>query len=202
MKKHTFAIFAVIALLAVSAVAYLYMPILAQPGDHSDPLVTRRYVDDRITELQEQIAVLQHLITGMPAGSIQFPAHQGSPGGLTAADRDALFHDIMLHFDLVYGELLRSAAAGVNRVPPFDAVHVPAGRTVILEGGTEVVLRSGTGRVVAGPNGLLDVTAGRDIGNGEDVSMNHKLIAPLTDGRGITFTTDSWIMIRGGRTIV
>jgi hypothetical protein len=72
---------------------------------------------------------------------------------------------------------------------------------MILENGTEAVLRSGTATVIAGPNGLLDMTAGRDIANGESVNRNHLLIAPRSDGRGMRFTSSAWVMVRGGFSI-
>ncbi|MCL2217637.1 MAG: hypothetical protein FWB91_11550 [Defluviitaleaceae bacterium] len=199
MNKKMLGIITVVAVLLVSAAAYLYMPIMAQPGDANDPLVTRRYVDDRISQLEDEIAVLRHLLTGIPPGGTLPGTGGATPGaGLGAADMDALFAEVMLYFELMYGEMLR-AAAGVT---PFDALHVPAGTTMVFERGAEFILRTGQGRVVAGPNGIVDATAGRDVGNGEELSRNHLMMVPATDGRGVTFTTDVWIMIRGGYQIV
>jgi len=71
-----------------------------------------------------------------------------------------------------------------------------------IENGAEVILRTGTAVVVAGPNGLVDMTQGRDIANGVAVSRNHLLIAPRTDGRGLRFTSESnWVMVRGAFTL-
>ncbi|MCL2839174.1 MAG: hypothetical protein FWE05_00235 [Defluviitaleaceae bacterium] len=202
MKKKTLGIIAVVTVLAVSAMAYLYMPIIAQPGDHNDPLVTRRYVDDRISQLEEQIAVLQHLITGMPPGGTLPSGTSNIPGGIGSAEADALFAEVMLYFELMYGDLLRDAAANTGDVVPFTVHLIPAGRTVVFEGGAEFIMRTGQGRVVAGENGIVDVTAGRDVGNNQEVSTNHLMMVPATDGRGVTFTTAAWIMVRGGYQIV
>ena len=91
---------------------------------------------------------------------------------------------------------------GVAQVVPFTPLRVYAGQTLIASAGAEIILRSGTAHVVAGPNGLVDVTAGRDIGNGQQVSRNHLLLVPATDGRGMHFTANSWLMIKGGFIIV
>ena len=85
-----------------------------------------------------------------------------------------------------------------GQVVPFTPLLVPRGSTLVAEAGVEIILRSGTAYVVAGPNGLVDVTAGRDIANGQRVSPNHLLLVPATDGRGLRFTTDAWLMIKGG----
>jgi hypothetical protein len=110
----------------------------------------------------------------------------------------------------MYGEMLRAAANAPGtpgstpddeRTLVFTSINPQAGQTLILENGTEAVLRSGAATVVAGPNGLLDMTAGRDAANGEAVRRNHLLIAPRTDGRGMHFSASSWVMVRGGFTL-
>ena len=55
MNKKKLGIIAV-TVLVLSTLTYLYIPIMAQPGDANDPLVTQRYVDDQIARLEEQIA--------------------------------------------------------------------------------------------------------------------------------------------------
>ena len=160
---------AIIAVLAgLLLLSYFYTPAIAQPGTASDPLVTQRYVDERIAELQGQIALLQAQITALQQG-------QGQPGGAPAVG---------------------------GQVVPFTPLFVPGGSTLIAEAGVEFILRSGSANVIAGPNGLVDVTAGRDVGNGQAVSRNHLMLVPATDGRGLSFVSDAWLMIKGGFTVV
>jgi len=151
---------AIIAALAVLLVlSYLHTTTYAQPGTASDPLVTQRYVDERIASLQAQITALQGQLSGITT----------TPG-----------------------------APEPSQVVPFTPLFVPRGSTLFAEAGAEIILRSGNAIVVAGPNGLVDVTAGRDIGNGQAASRNHLLLVPATDGRGLQFTSDAWLMIKGG----
>ena len=157
-QKRNFIYPAIIAVLAgLLLLSHLSTPAIAQPGTAADPLVTQRYVDDRIAELQAQINALQG----------EQPS--GTPGG---------------------------------QVVPFTPLLVPAGSSLIADAGVEIILRSGIATVIAGPNGLVDVTAGRDIQNGETVNRNHLLLVPATDGRGLYFASDAWLMIKGGFVIV
>jgi len=151
---------AIIATLAVLLIlSHFRTATYAQPGTPSDPLVTQRYVDERISALQTQITALQN----QQGGNLT----PGAPG----------------------------------QVVPFTPLFVPRGSTIVAEAGTEIILRSGSASVVAGPNGLVDITAGRDIANNQPVSRNHLLLVPATDGRGLHITADAWLMIKGGFSI-
>ena len=84
----------------------------------------------------------------------------------------------------------------------FKVVEVPAGKSVILNEGTEAILRMGTCSVIASQKGgLSDVTMGFDLADGIVVQGNHHLICPLNDGRGLKASTTCLIMIKGNYTI-
>ncbi|MCL2362691.1 MAG: hypothetical protein FWC73_12870 [Defluviitaleaceae bacterium] len=172
MKKRDLGYTIVIAVLAgLLLLSHLSVPVAAQPGTASDPLVTQRYVDDLVADLQRQINALQ--------------GGGGDAGGITAAERNAIVNEVLQDM-------------GDSQVVPFTPLFLPAGSTLIANAGVEFILRSGSATVIAGPNGLVDVTGGRDIGNGQVVSRNHLMLVPATDGRGLNILTDSWLMIKGG----
>ncbi|NLY68036.1 MAG: hypothetical protein GX069_10820 [Tissierellia bacterium] len=86
----------------------------------------------------------------------------------------------------------------------FEVVELKAGQFLIGKGGTEIILRGGTGNgrgrakiVAAGQNGLSDITQGKDLTNGEEVPLNHLLIVPRDDGRGVFAITDSVYLVKG-----
>ncbi|NPV69677.1 MAG: hypothetical protein HPY55_03385 [Firmicutes bacterium] len=80
----------------------------------------------------------------------------------------------------------------------LTVVNLPAGGKITCEAGAEVVLRAGKATAVGSPQGgLSDVTAGKDIQTGQPVSLNHLLIIPRSDGRGLQATTDCVLMVRG-----
>jgi len=80
----------------------------------------------------------------------------------------------------------------------FTAVELTGGQKLIGNGGTEMILRSGEASAIDnGANGISDLTAGIDLMTGEQVGLNHLIMVPRTDGRGITALTDAWVMVRG-----
>lgn len=83
----------------------------------------------------------------------------------------------------------------------FEVVNVGAGKKVIGSAGTEMILRMGTGSIIASARGgLSDVTEGVDLGDGVSIPPNHLMIIPLDDGRGVQIApdADAILMIKGG----
>ncbi len=86
----------------------------------------------------------------------------------------------------------------VDKKIAFAPLHLSAGQTLICGEGAEIILRSGEAAAVAGgTNGISDLTSGADILNGRPVSLNHHLLVPRADGRGIKTSTEAWVLIRG-----
>jgi hypothetical protein len=118
-----------------------------------------------------------------------------------------LFAAMMYYFEIMYGERLDAALANIPGpagepiqpvIAPFEVLNPQAGDILTFVEGTEVILRGGRAIALTGIyNGIPDVTAGEDIMNGEDIGLNHLMIFPRTDGRGMIFTYESWIMMRG-----
>lgn len=72
------------------------------------------------------------------------------------------------------------------------------GEFTTFEVGTEAVLRSGKGIIVAGSGGgLADLTSGHDLKGGSLVPLNHLLLAPSSDGRGIRAETTVVFLAKG-----
>ncbi|MDR0571005.1 MAG: hypothetical protein LBG71_07300 [Clostridiales Family XIII bacterium] len=89
---------------------------------------------------------------------------------------------------------LASASASV-----FTPLEIKEGRVLIGAEGAEVILRSGEAFVVsAAENGVSDLTAGADLASGTAIALNHLLLAPRGDGRGLRAATDAWVMVKGG----
>ena len=151
----------VMVLLVAIIAALQLIPAFANPGDANDPLVTQRYVDERIAALTAEIDQLRGIINNIAPGSVE-------AGG----------------------------------VVPFAPVNIPAGSTLIADAGAEFIVRSGTATAVSGADGMVNVTAGVDIINGMDIPANNLLLVPRSDGRGFFAETDTWIMIKGGFSIV
>jgi hypothetical protein len=207
---------AVITLLLCAAfLPALLTQVAAQPGDAADPLVTRRYVGERVDPIWAEIqtlraenAALRALVEG--GGSTGLPA-QGENNIDISALRAEIFGEVMEAVEAYLATLDPSHAPQdpdaptpppeiTDRELEFTTINVSYNQVLTLENGAEAILRNGTAIIVADGNvGLVDMTAGRDIRAGESVPRNHLLIAPRTDGRGLRFTAaSSWVMVRGG----
>jgi len=200
--KALLVIFAVAALVAIAQ----FVPVLAQPGTTNDPLVTQRYVDNKIAELRVEINQLRNAINNISPGT-----SFGGSGNISNADRDALFAEVMLYFETMYGDMLRAAMEVANatditpaspQVVPFEPLFVPAGGRLIAEAGVEIILRSGHATAISGPDGMVNVTAGADVTHGVRIPLNNLLLVPRSDGRGLNFVTDSWLMIKGSYEVI
>jgi len=80
-------------------------------------------------------------------------------------------------------------------------VTVPPGKTLMVSGGGEAIVRTGRMMVVSdSENGLSDLTEGADIAPGKQVPANHLILFPR-DGRGLRTvenqTADSIVLVRG-----
>lgn len=171
-----------------------FVPTTAQPGDMTDPLVTRGYVNARITELSNEIVELRAMVSSLSPG---WDA-DGTAMNQQDIDREMLFSDFIRYFEEIYGYALDMATS----VIPFSPVHVPAGNMLLGHAGAEFILRSGIATAVSGPDGMVNVTSAVDVTSGMTIPANSLLLVPRTDGRGFVADTDVWVMIKGGFDIV
>lgn len=102
------------------------------------------------------------------------------------------------------GTVPAAPGTGVAAPPPaplpLEVVQLAPGQRLVAEGGTEIILRTGKVKVATEPaslGGLSDLTAGRDVANGQDVAANHLLLVPRSDGRGVVATTAAILLVRG-----
>jgi len=80
-------------------------------------------------------------------------------------------------------------------------VDVKKGQTMTMEIGCELMLRVGGGTVKASSGvGLIDMTDGNTLENGQALVTNHLYLVTL-DGRGFTATSDARLLVRGSYTI-
>jgi putative cell wall-binding protein len=84
----------------------------------------------------------------------------------------------------------------------FTPVNVAAGKTILGGEGTEIILRSGSAKVVLnGSDTITDATTGKSLAEGTTLSANHLTIIPRDDGRGYKVTKDAWFIVKGSYTI-
>ncbi|KEO84040.1 hypothetical protein [Tumebacillus flagellatus] len=85
----------------------------------------------------------------------------------------------------------------------FKVVTLNAGQTIKGGEGTELILRGGTATAIASSNGgVSDVTGGTDLAQGANVELNHLLLTPRNDGRGMKVGNGTaYLMVRGAYTV-
>lgn len=84
----------------------------------------------------------------------------------------------------------------------FEVLSIKAGQKVIAGASAEIVLRSGKATAIAGASGgVSDLISGKDLKTGNAITVNHLLLIPVDDGRGLKATTDIWILIKGTYTV-
>ena len=80
----------------------------------------------------------------------------------------------------------------------FAPIQLLEGQRLLGGEGAEFILRSGEATAIDnGANGVSDLTAGTDLMTGQPVMLNHHLLIPRDDGRGLTAATEAWVMVRG-----
>lgn len=141
-------------------------------GSSNDPLVTKSYVDSQIASV--------------------------SDGGSTAKLESKL---------AAQEEMISVLTQEINALKQqssssYTLVTVPQGSSIVGAQGTEIIVRSGNGLVLASQGGgLQDMTEGTDLLAGSEVPKYHLVIVPREDGRGILATKDLIVMVRGGYNI-
>lgn len=163
-------------------VAVVFAQAAGEPGSSSDPLVTKSYVDQQIAQLAARIN----------------SSSGGSSGTSDSASIEQLRADVgdLTKFVIDLNSKVTSIENG------FTVISMKKGQTLLLGGGSEVILRSGQATAISGESGtLVDVSAGKDLLNGAAVPVQHLVIAPKGDGRGMKITADAWLIVRGGYTI-
>lgn len=149
-----------------------------EPGSTGDPLVSKSYVDQIATTVRSQ---MDQTILGLRT--------YVEATFLTRAQLGAATSNMVTR-------------AQVDERTVFAIVTVPAGKQVIGQASTEIVLRGGQATAVTSASGgLLDVTGGNDIGSGERIPPNHLLVVPRADGRGLLAATDLVLMVKGQVTV-
>lgn len=87
----------------------------------------------------------------------------------------------------------------------FTVVEMKKGQVLTSKDGVvEFILRPGSSAtaVSSGENGLSDISNMSEILNGDSIGVNHEIIIPRNDNRGIKITSDTaFILVRGNYNI-
>lgn len=119
-----------------------------------------------------------------------------------AADTPGSESDPVVTKSYVDSQIEQLKNNGVSSSGTYKPVQLTAGQRMIGSEGTEIILRSGEATAIDnGANGVSDITGAADLMTGQKVTLNHLLLIPRSDGRGILVSTEAYVMVRGSYTI-
>lgn len=155
----------------------------------------------------KKIGIVLGLVVILLGGKVAFTEPGSSSDPLvTVGYVDAKIEQLKIYIN----EQLKSGNESSNEENSWKVVEVAAEESLICKDGTEIILRSGSGITISNittvdengvkrdiDNGLTDVTDGKDLKMGENIPMDHLLIIPRDDGRGVYCTSYSFFLVKG-----
>lgn len=88
----------------------------------------------------------------------------------------------------------------------FEVFQFEPGTQVVFGASTEFIIRRGTATLIDPDlNNMPDLTSGVDIEKDQVIPLNHHMLCPRRDGRGLKVADDSdpfWIMIKGDYIVI
>lgn len=92
----------------------------------------------------------------------------------------------------------------VEPAPAYTVVVVEAGKKLLTGEGSEFILRSGNARAVVPikDTGLVNLTTGKNLNDGETIQRDHLYLSPRDDGRGVVAETQAIFLVRSKYRII
>lgn len=166
------------ALVLVCVVAVAGISASATGGDQTDPLVTLSYLTQVFKP--EVLEIVDEQV---------------------AANEDALSAKLDAAIDEYSRQMEQALNQGGVSSSSYISVTLAAGQTLVPQAGGEVLLCSGTAKVVSNrASALFDTTAGSSLNQNGALKADHLYIAPLS-GIGITASADCVMLVRGDYTV-
>ena len=166
------------------------------PGTVNDPIVTKSYVDMKVGELQ---TLLTEMIGQSGTATTQPLTTEGA---MSEAEIKAYIDQ---QLSLRLAAELGANTSGDQPATLFTVVEAVNGQRLIAGASAELILRAGSGTVIAGAegDGLADLTSGEDLQGGEEVPKQHHLLVSRDDGRGLLISSEgtSYILVKGDYTL-
>ncbi|MEW5919803.1 MAG: hypothetical protein AB1796_02385 [Bacillota bacterium] len=151
------------------------------PGSEQDPLVTASWVEAKLNafaqalkEEQQERQKLEDRMRQIEGVERPLPAQPGAPIRI------------------------------VEPAPVYTVVVVEAGKKMLTGEGTEFILRSGRARAVVPieGTGLVNLTTGKNLVDGDPIERDQLLLSPRDDGRGIITETQAIFLVKSKYRIV
>lgn len=223
-RRFTFASIVVTGLITIAALSQV---ALAEPGSDADPLIARSYLEQYVeaqiaalkaslTEGTEAAGEATEPVSTEALGQIEASVAEvtrlaGQAAGDAASSQQTADQAIQLANQAVaianlinrnLTEMQSQLADGLEQAKSASAtmrvIRLDAGQRLIGGEGAELVLRSGRALVIdITAQGIADLTAGRNLMQGDAVPAQHLMLIPRADGRGLHALTEIYLLVRG-----
>lgn len=153
----------------------------AEPGSSGDPLITKSYLEERLSEIQ----------------NIDSNNSSSNSNDQTSADLSELQKQIdeLEAENSALKKQLTTVEAEAKK-GSFKKVTVKKGKTLIVKYGAEVVFYSGTGKwKTSNDQYILDVTLGEHVKNGTSAVLYHNYL--IRSGSNLEASKDMVVYVRG-----
>jgi len=156
--------------------------VTPSPGSPEDPLITKSYVDAKVTTLNSKISALNK---DLEAAEASLKATQATLK--TAQTSIASANASIKTMKAQIATLIASGGSG-----SFEYKTVKKGATLLMKAGAMAVVYSGSAVVVGK---LTDLSDGKALITGQIVVLRHLIASAITDTRGIKAKTDFTVLI-------
>ncbi|MCL9661846.1 hypothetical protein L2089_14180 [Paenibacillus hunanensis] len=163
----------------------------SQLGSADDPVVTKSYVDQQI-----QKALGGNLNSGTSNSSSGSSANNnsntssGTKNNSSSSSNNSSSSSNTSNSNTGAATGSSSNSASTSATAKINIVELRPGKTLIAAAGTQIIVRHGNATVYSvDTNGIVDVTAGTDLGGNQTIANNHLLLFPR-DGRGVMVTAN------------
>lgn len=205
MKKYIVLTVATICISTIGINQYINAAS-AVPGSNNDPVVSKSYVDARISEIK---TLINNTGTNISTGNTTSSNVNTGTTVIDNTSKQKIVEEVVAVIEALYSDKFKETEESTEKVPveiPEDPAFLPvqllSGQCLIGGEGAEIIFRSGNANVYSENDmGVIDVSSGKELFNGEGISTNHLLIVARKDGRGVRATKDSWFMVKGGYSI-
>jgi hypothetical protein len=184
-KGRKTGIIILIAIILVLSAAVMSAADGITPGSEQDPIVTQSYVEQKSEQIKYYIDTLI--------------AKVKEDGTIQSQEITKLKTELELSKQEIakLKEDMKNVSTSV--VGRFEVVEMQQNQILVAGEGAEIIPRSGKFSAIEDANGgLSDITAARDLKNGEAIVNNHMLIAARGEGRGMKALADKCFLIIKG----
>jgi len=201
------------AVLLVALTVVGYMAVGAEYGSKDDPLVSLSYIEEVLAP-----ETMEKIDKALEEKQKEFDAQlevKLSEAYLSIEEKMQEYENAVLGTEMsdeLVKQVTDAVLAQINTTPPetsggnetepapaWEVVNIPAGKTVVGEIGCQILLRIGSAKCYStGSVGLIDLTDGSTLGNGDSLKTNHLYLVTI-QGRGFTNSSgkEATLLLKG-----